>query len=81
MRGWFPIGGTIKSGGTADEPNSICPEVNRLLDGCFFYIREVVIVLQSTEEWRWHKGKQTSYKRRKQNNTMKERTTCHEKIM
>ena len=44
-----------------------------------FYIREVVIVLQSTEEWRWHKGKQTSYKRRKQNNTMKERTTGHRK--
>lgn len=75
------MNGTIKSGGTADEPNSICPEVSRLLDGCFFYIREVVIVLQGTEEWRWHKGKQTSYKQRKLTNTMKERTTDYEKIM
>lgn len=49
--------------------------------GAFFYIREVVIVLQGTEEWRWHKGKQTSYKQRKQTNTMKERTTDYEKIM
>ena len=49
--------------------------------GAFLYSREVVIVLRSTEEWRWHKGKQTSYKRRKQNNTVKERTTGHEKIM
>ena len=30
------MNGTIKSGGTADEPNSICPEVNRLLDGGVF---------------------------------------------
>ena len=49
--------------------------------GSFLYSREVVIVLRSTEEWRWHKGKQTSYNNKTKANTMKERTITDEKIM
>lgn len=40
--------------------------------GAFLYHREVIIVLQSTEEWRWHKGKQTSYRQHKKQHNERE---------